>query len=74
MQKRMVLLVAAATAAGLGVAGALAAAAVIYGGLYDVSATGQHLQATHTVLETAMRQAVRLRAREIPEPPLADER
>ena len=74
MQKRPVLLVAAATAAGIGVAGALVAAAVIYSGVYDVSATGQHLQATHTVLETAMRQAVRLRARDVAEPPLADER
>ncbi|MGV3572538.1 MAG: c-type cytochrome [Ramlibacter sp.] len=74
MQKRPVLLVAAATAAVLGVVGALVATAVIYTGIYDISATGQHLQATHTVLETAMRQAVRLRARDIAEPPLADER
>lgn len=70
----MVLLVAAATTAALGVVGALGAAAVIYSGFYDVSATGQHLQLTHTVLEIAMRQSVRLRSRDIPEPPLADER
>jgi mono/diheme cytochrome c family protein len=74
MQKRTVLLVATATVAALAAAGALAFAAVVWGGLYNVSATSQHLQLTHTVLETAMRQAVRLRARDLTEPPLADER
>jgi cytochrome c len=39
-----------------------------------VAATTQHWQVTYTVLETAMRQSVRLRARAIAEPPLADER
>ncbi len=55
-------------------AGALVAAAVVYGGLYDVAATKQHLQPIHTIMETAMRQSVRLRARNIAEPALADDR
>lgn len=74
MRKRSVLLVALATTAGLGIAAALGATAVVWSGAYDVSATQQHWQVTHTVLETAMRQSVRLRARHIAEPPLADER
>lgn len=74
MQRRSVLLVAASTAVVLGLGGAVVAATVIYGGLYDVASTKQHWQVTHTVLETAMRQSVRLRARGIEEPPLADER
>lgn len=55
-------------------AGVLVAAAIVYGGLYDVASTSQHLQPTYTVLETAMRQSVRLRARHIDTPPLMDER
>lgn len=74
MQRRPVLLVAAATLCALALAAAAVAAAVIYGGLYDVASTRQHWQLTHTMLETAMRHSVRLRAREIAEPPLADER
>jgi mono/diheme cytochrome c family protein len=74
MHKRSVLLGAAAATVGLAAVAALAAAAVVYGGLYNVASTRQHWQVTHTVLETAMRQAVRLRARDIAEPPLADER
>jgi mono/diheme cytochrome c family protein len=74
MQKRKVLLIAAATTAALGVAALLVAAGVIYSGVYNVASTRQHWQVTHTVLETAMRQSVRLRARAIAEPPLADER
>lgn len=74
MTRRTVLLTVAATLAGTAVTGALVAAAVVYGGLYDVASTGQHLQPTYTVLETAMRQSVRLRARNIDTPPLMDER
>lgn len=72
--KKTVLLVAAATMVALGCAAALAAAAVIYGGLYDVASTTQHWQLTYSMVEKAMRQSVRLRARDIAEPPLADER
>lgn len=74
MQKRAVLLVAAATLVAAALAAALAGAAVVWGGLYQVASTRQHWQVTHTLLETAMRQSVRLRARDIEEPPLADER
>jgi cytochrome c2 len=73
MRKGRLILLAAVTAAVLGAMAALGGAAVVFGGLYDVSATKQHWQATHTLLETAMRQAVKLRARGIEEPPLADE-
>jgi cytochrome c1 len=73
MQKRTVLLAVAGTTAALAAGAALVVAAVVYGGLYDIAATDQHLQPIHTMLETAMRQSVRLRARGIAEPPLADD-
>lgn len=74
MRKRSPLLTALATVAALGIVAAVAGAAVLFSGLYDVSSTRQHWQLTHTILETGMRQSVRLRARDIAEPPLADER
>lgn len=64
----------AATAAVLAAAALLVAAAVVYGGLYNVAATRPHTQAVHSLLEVAMRQSVRWRAREVAEPPLSDER
>jgi mono/diheme cytochrome c family protein len=62
------------TLAALGLAGAAAGALVVFGGLYDVSATSQHTQPVYTLLETAMHQSVRLRARGIDAPKLDDER
>ncbi|HEV7914263.1 MAG TPA: c-type cytochrome [Albitalea sp.] len=57
------------------VAAAVAAAAamgcVVYGGFYDVSATGEHTQVVYTLIEQTMRSSVRLRARTITPPPLA---
>jgi mono/diheme cytochrome c family protein len=60
------------TSAVLGLAAAAGAAAVVYGGLYNVAATSQHTQPVHTLLETAMRQSVRLRARAVEVPRLDD--
>jgi len=74
MQKRTVLLAVAATTVALGAAAALIVAMVVFGGLYNVAATEQHFQPIHTMIEKAMRQSVRLRARKIDEPPLVDER
>lgn len=74
MRKTKMFLIVAATVVALGVAALLGAAAVVFGGLYEVSATRQHWQPTHSALEMAMRQSVRLRARNIEEPPLVDER
>lgn len=71
--KRRGLLIAAATTAALAAAGMVTAAVVVFGGLYDVASTQQHWQPTYRVLETAMRHSVKLRARDIVEPPLADE-
>ncbi len=55
---------------------ALAAAAVllgaVYSGVYDVSATHQHTRPVHWALDTGMRQAVRLRAKNVSVPPLDD--
>jgi mono/diheme cytochrome c family protein len=70
---KQILLTAALTLAALLCGGAIVAAVVVYGGLYNVASTRQHLQPTHTLLETAMRQSVRLRARNIETPPLTDE-
>src|SRR5690606_1837350 len=52
------------TVAALGAAALAGAACVVFGGLYDVAATTPHYQPVHTLLETAMRQSVRLRARD----------
>jgi len=73
MRNKKVLLAIAATTAVLAGAAGLVGAVVVWGGLYDVAATRQHWQPTYSLLETAMRHAVRLRAGDIPEPPLADE-
>ncbi|HRO59063.1 MAG TPA: c-type cytochrome [Burkholderiaceae bacterium] len=58
-----------ATLAGAALLAALAAAAVLYAGVYDVSASTPHTQFVYSLLETAQRQSVRVRARSI-EPPL----
>ncbi|MGE4239255.1 c-type cytochrome [Ramlibacter sp.] len=73
MRKRSILVVALVTTVALGVLGACAAAVVLYAGLYDVASTRQHWQVTHSLLEFAMHKSVKLRARDIPEPPLTDE-
>jgi len=62
------------TIAALGLAGAAAGALVVYGGLYNVAATVQHTQPVYSLLETAMHQSVKLRARNIETPKLDDER
>lgn len=69
---KTVLWAVAITTAVLACLAAVVGASYVVGGNYDVAATTQHWQVTHTLLETAMRQSVRLRARDIPEPPLAD--
>ena len=72
--RKPLLLTAAATTVALAALAVAVAAAVVYGGFYDVSATRPHTQPVHSLLEVAMRQSVRWRARHIEEPPLADER
>lgn len=58
------------TLAGAGLVAVAAALALVYGGLYDVSASRQHTQPVYSLLETAMRQSVRLRARDVQVPAL----
>lgn len=72
MRKNKPLLIIAFTTIGLGLTAAVTAAVVVYAGLYDISATRQHLQPTHTLMEVAMRQSVRRHSRDIEEPPLSD--
>lgn len=72
MRTKPVLLTVAVTLAVLLAVAAALAAAMVYGGLYNVAATEQHLQPVFSALEKAMRQSVRLRARGIEPPPLAD--
>jgi len=74
MRKRSVPLVVLATLLTAGLVAAVAGAAVVFGGLYDVAATTQHFQPVYSLTERALRQSVRLRARKIDEPPLAEER
>lgn len=59
-----------ATLAVLGVLGALGVVAFIYSGLYDISATDQHLRITYHALDKAMERAVERRAKHIVVPPL----
>lgn len=59
-----------ATLLALAVAAALAGAAVVYGGLYDVSATTQHLAPTYRIIDVALRRAVTQRAKDIKTPDL----
>lgn len=73
MRHAKVFLIVAATAVGIALTVLASGAVVVYGGIYDVAATRQHWQITHSVLEAAMRQSVRVRARDVYEPPLSDE-
>lgn len=64
--------VALLTVAVLAAGGALAAAATVYGGLYNIAGTAAHLQPVYSLIETTMQRSVRLRARAIEPPPLDD--
>ena len=50
MRKPSTLLTIALTLAAVASGGALVAAAVVYGGLYNVASTAQHLQPTFTAV------------------------
>ncbi|NUZ07017.1 c-type cytochrome [Piscinibacter koreensis] len=63
--KTLLIVLAAGAALGFGTA-----AAVVYGGLYDISATTAHTQSVYSLLETTMRRSVQLRARDIAVPDL----
>lgn len=69
---RRTLGIALGTLAIAAAAGAVAAAAFVWSGVYDISATAQHKQPTYSFLRMVMLQSVRLRARNIEAPPLAD--
>jgi len=57
-----------AAGAAAGVLGAAGAAAFVWFGVYDVSATGPHLQPVHSLLEIALQRAVQHRADAHPPP------
>lgn len=57
---------------GLATGSAVLGLAVLYSGVYDVSATHQHIRPVHWALDTGMRQAVRVRAKSI-RPPVLDD-
>ena len=63
--KNSVVLAVVVAAAAAAVAGA---GLFVFSGAYNVAATSQHLQPIHTLLETTMRQSVRLRASRVDEP------
>jgi mono/diheme cytochrome c family protein len=69
MKKSTLVLTTVAALLGAALTGA---GAVVYSGVYDVSATSQHLQPVHSLLETTMHHSVRWRARNITPPPLDD--
>ncbi len=62
-----------ATLLGVAVLAAAAGLATVYLGLYNVAASEQHWKPVYQLLENAMHQSVRLRARSVPEPPLFNE-
>ncbi|RYF39416.1 MAG: cytochrome c, partial [Comamonadaceae bacterium] len=68
----MKIAVALTTTAVLGVCAALGGAAVVFSGIYDISASRQHTQTVYSLLETTMRHSVQRRARPITPPPLDD--
>jgi cytochrome c1 len=49
-----------------------AGALFVWSGIYDISATDQHLAPTYRLLDTAMRRSVKLRAADIAVPELSD--
>jgi mono/diheme cytochrome c family protein len=63
---------ALATLAIAGLVALAAMAAVIRAGWYDVSATGQHLQVSFSIMERAMRWSVQHHARDITAPPFTE--
>jgi mono/diheme cytochrome c family protein len=68
--RRSTLLLAAF--AGAAVAAAAGAAAFVWSGIYDISATAQHVQPTFDLLELAGRRSIRHHAAGIAAPPLDD--
>jgi mono/diheme cytochrome c family protein len=67
---RLAIKTVVATLAALGVSALAIGLAVLHGGWYDVSATRQHFQFVHTLLEKGMHESVRHHARDIVAPPL----
>ena len=70
MRTAKIVLLTLLTLACIALAGAVA---VVGGGLYNVAATRQHWQPVYSLMETAMRQSVRLRARNIEAPASLDD-
>lgn len=67
---RLILKTAAATLALAGLAGAIGGFIVLRAGLYDTSATAQHLQPVYSLLEQGMAYSVRNHSSEVQVPPL----
>ena len=67
---RLILKTAAATLVLAGLAAAATGAIVLRSGVYDTTATSQHLQPVHTLLELGMHYSVRNHASEVAVPPL----
>lgn len=72
MKLPIILLTATLAASALLLAALAGAGLMVYSGVYDVSASRQHTQWVYSLLETTLRQSVRLRARDIQPPPLDD--
>ncbi|MDO9403173.1 MAG: c-type cytochrome [Polaromonas sp.] len=68
----MKIAVALTTTAVLGACAAIVGAAVVFSGVYDISASRQHTQTVYSLLETTMHHSVQRRARQITPPPLDD--
>ncbi len=69
-RRRLVALTVAATLATLSVLAAALGAVIMYSGAYNISATRQHFQFVHTLLEQAMHYSVRSHARDVVAPPM----
>ncbi|KQQ36057.1 hypothetical protein ASF61_07575 [Duganella sp. Leaf126] len=67
-RRRLVIRTVAATLAGIGVVGGIIGTAVLYGGLYDISATKSHFPQVYELLERGLLQSVRFHARDVDVP------
>lgn len=73
LHRRTVYATLLATLLAVGTLAAVAGLMVVQWGLYNVAASEQHFKPVYALLERTMHQSVRLRARQVAQPPVFDE-
>jgi mono/diheme cytochrome c family protein len=69
-RQRLVVKTVLLTLIGAGVGAGAAGLALLYGGFYNIGATGQHFPVVYKALEKGLQQAVRYHAQDVRVPPL----